>query len=119
MSKLPNHGDGGLRTPSDHGDGANDDHTPANFADGEPLFSEEQVAFMQEHRARWDSLQEAKRILGGIDGYLGVGLASTVQRVLDQEIRPCAIWRRPRTGILGAGGLCTWRQSRSRGTRGK
>ena len=87
------HGDGDALFGDDFCGGGDHSQSPAKTSELFPqsgLLSEEQVAFMQQHHARWESLQEAKRVLGTVEGPGGAALVANVQKVIDHEVRA---WR--------------------------
>lgn len=84
QGEATSHGNGGggddataaAHKPQDHGDGDCDDDNS---------LSVEEAAALQEHSARFQSLQEAKRIFEGIGGALGAQLCLTVGKVMHNE----------------------------------
>ena len=80
----------GTGEATSHGGGGGGDDTVATShgdgggGDGESL-SVEQVSTLHEHSARFQSLQEAKRILESIGGALGASLSNTVGKVMHNE----------------------------------
>ena len=79
----------GTGEATSHGHGGGGDDTAAtdqlqDHGDGESL-SVEQVSTLHEHSARFQSLQEAKRIFESIGGALGASLSNTVRKVMHDE----------------------------------